>query len=58
MCTSRVCHRYRIKTLLAAQEHVNPMVFNNLARAMAPLMSRHRLDDDTVGADEDDDDDF
>lgn len=46
--------RYRVKTLLAAQEHVNPVVFANLVRALKPLMVRNRL---VEGMEDDDEDD-
>lgn len=36
--------RYRIKTLLAQQEHLNPVLMSNLLRAMKPLMAEDLFD--------------
>lgn len=42
-CFDAPTARYRVKTLLAAQEHVNPVLFDNLRRALVPLMVKHSL---------------
>jgi tRNA 2-thiocytidine biosynthesis protein TtcA len=36
--------RYRIKTLLAQQEHLNPTLMSNLLRAMKPLIAEDLFD--------------
>jgi hypothetical protein len=46
--------RYRVKTLLAQQEHINPNLMSNLLRAMKPLMAEDLFDPTNAKAADDD----